>query len=387
MKLDSVIYFILFLFPVVFAAVSDQPLGNDESVQEVQLVESAQADQEIQPVESVQGVTDDKETDKVKCSNQFVKIHDFAFFNENFLEYLTLDEKARLVMTCRDLYRFINFPDAKFELVIKSILGPNASYKDSSDALKAEIRKIWNYFKLEMRTSSSRYRKNLENFIRIVNRDVEFTPRFYWLLVKGSTDISADTMWHVYNDNLKDYRKYYGESFKRNASLTSIAYFPQLSLKLLELNDNFSKEGLIINACLLPYLFNDFFKYLAENVYNISRDKLHYAIAYNYPNAYFGSHLDKHHKSIKKAAIILAGLKCLILSGLLCIAYQFVPREFDSIELRSLSVWLVISYILPLICTYKMKYENFEEFERDNIQSLNRIETSFKNVMYRLNKI
>ena len=375
MKLDSVIYFILFLLPIAFAAVLDQTFGVDEPDQEVQLVESSQKNQLVPLVEQTESTEvseSAKENEKDQCSNRFAKFHDLAFVKENILDYLPIKEQFMFMCTSTNYYRFL---EILYDQTVKSFLGRKGSYNNASDALKADIIKLWKYFRIEL-SSQNNSRTKFE------------AAEIFYDLINSKRNNSKELFKAISDDNYENYKNYYGGSLGGGIGLFSYPYFPQLSLILLKTNPkNIERCALIKNACYMPFLFKDFLKYLTRDVYGIKRKDLCEKLKNDYPKDLVPKFLDNHHNRIKEVAFTLTGLKCLTLSGFLLIAYQFVPREFDSIELRSVPVVIVLTFILIWLRSYRMKFENFEEFELGTIRTQNQIDLAFKILMHRINNM
>ena len=306
MVLDSVIYFIFFLLHVAFAAVLDQPFGIEAPVQEIQQVESSQEYQLVPLVEQTGSTkvseTEEsaKENEKDQCSNQFVKFHDALFIREHILSYLPINEQVQFMITCRDFSRLF---DAEYENLFKSVLGRNASYKDASDAMKADIKKLWKYVRIEL-SGQTNSRTKFE------------AAGLFYDLIDSKRNNSLELFKAFIDDNYDNYKNYYGSSLGGGIGLFSYPYFSQLSLILLKSNPEITERcALIKNACYMPFLFKDFFKYLTKYVYGIKRKDLCEKLKNDYSKDLVLKFLDKHHNRIKKVAFTLTGLKCLTLSG------------------------------------------------------------------------
>ena len=382
MKLD-VICLVFFLLPVVFTAVLEQPLETGEPAQEIQIVESAQAGQEVQLIESAQEgeevqlsepieqtestepsepIESAKENDKVQCPNQFVKFHDALFIREHILSYLPIDEQVKFMITCRD---FSHLFDAEYENLFKSILGRNASYKDASDAMKADIKKLWKYFKMEL---------------HLRNTNFDFEPKHFYTMLDLEFFTNDLTKQAIVNDNLEDYKLYIGDENDGSIRI-DLPHFPQLSLQLFknEFQSEFSESTplkIIKNALDFPHLFDDFFKYLAEDVYNVDRTELVSKLHEHVCDGVYLWKLSDYQYKLRDAQLTLASVNYVttisITSLLFGITFQLVPNDFKP---KLCSLYLFSSWVHLIIapCLYRSNFKQFNNFAKYNRSAVKRI--------------
>ena len=365
MKLD-VICLVFFLLPAIFTAVLEQTLETDEPTQEVQLVESAQENQEVQlsepiePAETSETDASAKKNDKVQFSNQFVKFHDAVFIREHILSYLPINEQVKFMITCRDFSRLF---DAEYENLFKSILGRNASYKDASDAMKADIKKLWRYFKMEL---------------HLRNTNFDFEPKYFYAMLDLEFFTNDLTKQAIVNDNLEDYKLYVDDEHDGSIRI-DLPHFPQLSLQLFknEFDSEFAESTtlkIVKNALAFPHLFDDFFKYLAETIYKVDRTELVGKLNEHVSGGLFT--LSEYHYKLRDAHLTLASVNftktALITCLLFGVTFKLAPND-DKPKLCSLFLFSSYVQLFTRPHLYRFYLKKFNNFARYNLSAVKRI--------------
>ena len=362
MKLNVICFIFFYLFPAVFTAVLEQPLETDGPVQEIQIVESAQENQEVKLSEHTKHAelskteNSAKKSVKVICSNQFVKFHDVVFIREHFLSYLPINEQVKFMITCRD---FCLLFDAEYENLFKSILGRNASYKDASDAMKADIKKLWKYFKMEL-------------YLRNTNAD--FEPKYFYAMLDLEFFTNNLTKQAIVSDNLEDFKLYIGDNYDGSIRI-DLPHFPQLSLHLFknEFKSEFSESTslkIIKNALAFPHLFDDLFKYLAENIYKVDRSELIGKLHEHMRDGVLLWGLSDYQYKLRDAHLTLASVTFTttvsITSLLFGITFQLIPNDAKPklCSLYLFSSWVQLFIAPKLYRFYLKQYNNFAKYNR-----------------------
>lgn len=155
-------------------------------------------------------------------ANYFIKFYENGLIQHFFLDYLPFNEQMKFKLTCRDFYS-LHYTESELERLSKLIPGTHSSYKDASETLKSDIRKLLKYYKIEMACRK---------------RDVEFTAYNFCKLINGSLFTSELVRKAVYLDNLTDYKLYFGEDpFAFENALDdamNVPHFPQISLNIFK---------------------------------------------------------------------------------------------------------------------------------------------------------
>ena len=156
------------------------------------------------------------------------------------------------------------------------------NYADSDDALKADTRKLWKYYKLQA------------NFLD----DTEiFTRETFFKIIDGSYCTEPFIKKIIEKDNIVEYTAAFGFPDLYYTSLNPKLYpfFSQISFVLLQTDLSHDELGCLVkNACYFPHIFDNFFKYLAHNVFNVSRDALVPKIRHEFPDNQNSDLLHQH---------------------------------------------------------------------------------------------
>ena len=302
-------------------------------------------------------------------TNYFIRFYENGLIQQFFLDFLPFNEQMKFKLTCRDFYT-LHYTESELELLCKLIPGTHTSYKDASEALKSDIRKLLKYYKLEMACRK---------------RDVEFTADNFCKLIHGYLFTSEMVRKAVYLDNLTDYKLYFGEdtfAFENAVSdAMNVPHFPQISLSIFKLAPYDYKQHyrLMKNACLFPYIFNDFFKNLALEKFNAPRDVLIYRIR---TTAYQGpENLSHFQNRLKTALLCLINSAFIIISLLFTVVYQLFPNN---------CVLLIhLSFLPALHFIHIYLFENFVEYDRAIVKNIylideiiNRVYSDIKNRIF-----
>lgn len=271
--------------------------------------------------------------------NPFDRFMEPGFIQRNFLDYLPFHEQLKFMLTCRDYKGFL---DVEYERLIKVI--PNSHI--SKDSLKADIRKLYRYFKLEGEARKC--------------HDEKFSLACFFQMIEGIYFTNPHVLSVIQKDNLDLFQSIFTIEYIAYVQLDR-PHFPQISLNLLKsLSDPNQLALLIQNACVSPHQFDSFFKHLAVNIYAVKRHKLLNRIRKEYPRLTFSIALDTYQYVLKNAFSYLALESSIICLILLLLANQFVP---SAIGLHSNTILLLMSLQKCIGFIYRMKYEGFAEYD------------------------
>ena len=212
--------------------------------------------------------------------NQFEKFIEPGFIKNTFFVFLTLQERMKFALTCRRYY--YEFIETEYDQLIKEIPSPHDSYRTAQESLKADIRKLWRYFTLEMIARKRNDKFTIDNFYEMMVGSF-FTADF----VKSA----------IQSANFREIDSVLGFIFSGYGNIVDPC-FPEISLILFKTETDQAKKDLLIqNALIFPYLFDPFLKHLTDNVYEIERDELLSVIRIKYPHWHYN--LQWYQKLIK----------------------------------------------------------------------------------------
>ena len=296
-------------------------------------------------------VIDPFETSK---PNPFRSIIGSGIMKYELIDFLQYKDMIRFVRTCHE---YLMFLEMEYESLLEEVpVSSNTSYKDCDNSLKAEIKKLYKYLRIEMS-----HRKTRDN--------ARFTFPLFFPILDGTFFIHDETRNVIKRDNLRDLKSKFG--YKYPTSLHSwIPSFPHISLRLLKTrHDPYEIKSLIKNAAEAPHLFDAFFKYLALNVYRVKRTDLERRIKKDYPNIVYLRHMDDYHSFIRQAFVYEARTaQILWFASITCIcAWLGSLTGFDAI----LSIGMIINLGLYAVLEqiYVEKFERFEGYDAEMLKS------------------
>ena len=199
-------------------------------------------------------------------TNPFNKIAEVAFMKRQLLEYLTLSEQLKFVATCRKFYGLLT---DDYDAFYEALTGLPSSYKKAAEDVKAEIRTLYKYFKLEMEYRQVSQRFTLDTFFCIIlNRTSRLKLENYFTNPVVSCEFGKENRLKL-ESNLAFLH------FEIYLSYPYYPHFPELSLILLRSqNDREMHSDLIMNALANPFFFDKFFYCLAKEILHVHRDDL-----------------------------------------------------------------------------------------------------------------
>lgn len=197
-----------------------------------------------------------------KSLNNDPNLMDSLIFN-----YLELSQQVKFMLTCRDNYKLLEF---EYDFIFEQLTNKKISYSSASKELKSDVVKLWRLLVLESNQRNSYKTFTFEKFFKIIN-DFKPDDEVGFFLNPFVSSL-------IKNENEKAYKSIYG-SLKNPLYYIKhyeIPHFPNISLLLIDSSPlDFEKRRILIeNAAVSPYLFNEFFKYLAEEFYKVPRHKL-----------------------------------------------------------------------------------------------------------------
>ena len=219
------------------------------------------------------------------------------------------------MLTCREYYSYL---ESDYNDIIELFTHFKNLYSISSKALKADVVKLYKYFQLEMI-----YRGTTEPFT---------IPLFYHMIEYSFSNPHQRFFKNLFIFRQMEQDNYCDHENKFPLTLNDYSYnvphFPELSLILLKsTNDMFERRILIGNALYAPYLFNEFFKYLAHEVYNVNRDELFESIKNEYPEFASNVSLIGHHQASKSVFCYFSTEHLLIsLTSIYLLNFKFRPE-------------------------------------------------------------
>lgn len=258
-----------------------------------------------------------------------------------------------------------SFPDnfealqAEHDDIIKTLVGPDCLYHESDEGLRAEIRKLWKYFKLQA----------------VFNVKEPFTRTVFYQMINrpfGSESFIGDI---IRIDNENAYEAMVGSAYfyKVLDHAKHLPLFPEISLLLLRSCPTQEEMAALLEcACRSPHLFDNFFKYLAKNVYNnVPRDELHLRIREDYPNLGLQQTLKWYNLGVKYA-LYVKGHNIFYAGGAasLLLSYFMIPAGSDRF-LSSVGVIFGLYALGSAIRTYyRSHYYGFTDAARESFMNL-----------------
>ena len=283
--------------------------------------------------------------------NPFEKFTEPGFIKNTFIEFLTVQERMRFALTCRRYYH--EFMEIEYDQLINEIPGPYGPYKTAQKSLKADIRKLWRYFKLEMIARKRNEPFKIDNFYE---------------MIAGSFFTADSVKSVILNENAEDFNSFIGVNVDRIRVYTR-PNFPEISLILFKSEtEQTKKDQLIKNALLYPYLFDPFFKHLTENVYKISRNELVTRTRSQYPNWNYPISIEWYQWVMWFYLNVEDALFGVILSIPIVVISQFFPKNLTN-HLYSLALGYFVIIMRKLLKKdHKSKYESFAKYNPRNVK-------------------
>ena len=228
---------------------------------------------------------------------------------------------------------------------------------DDIIVLRAEIQKLKEYFRLQA----------------LFNGKEPFTRAIFFQMIDGSYFTKPHINEIIQIDNESQYEAIVGNSYYYEilGHVKHLPLFPAISLILLRSNPTEEElESLIKSACRSPHLFDGFFKYLAENIYNISRDDLYDRITKEYPLSGFPIKLGLYNSSVK-CALTRVGLNRFFAGGAasLLLSYFMTPAESDRFVSGLGAIFGLYVFGNAIRVYYRSQYYGFTDVARESLKN------------------
>lgn len=187
-------------------------------------------------------------------------INDSVFIKNQVLGFLPFKDQINFMLTCRTFYHLL---DKELEELLKILSGNALYYSISPHELKMDIRRLYFYYKLE-RQFGLKDQFSLETFYKIIE-----APSSYFTSNKDVIKLVEHYNEYLYEKSFRNFYPFIYQECK------NIPHFPELSLILLKSKPDREKLLILLqNAIVSPFLFNNFFKYLVQEVFHIERNLL-----------------------------------------------------------------------------------------------------------------
>lgn len=283
--------------------------------------------------------------------NQVDRIFGSGIIQGDLFGFLRFPELIRFIYTCSEYSKIL---DKEYEKVLSEIPFTNIPYKECDKDMKAEIRRLYKYYMIEMPRIDSKENFSFPLFLSIINGR--------YLKLENSFQI-------IKNDNLRSLKSKFGYIIDERIDYES-PNFPQISLSLLK-SGNPLEMTIIQNACFAPQLYDAFFKHLAKNFHDVERDALVQRIMKEYPYINNPSNLIYHELFIK-GAFDYAILEIFVLTTLpIFIALSFTGFGINDFADAVIDILLCAGIKAIIRRIYHEKYENFEECDKAVLRRCN----------------
>ena len=284
--------------------------------------------------------------------NQCDRVEDLVSIRNDVLE-LVLEEVRESASP--------NFPDTfealqnEHDDIIKALVGPDCLYHESDEVLRAEIRKLWKYFKLQ----------------NVLNGNEPFTRAVFFQMINrpfGSESFLGDI---IRIDNENAYEASVGTfHYIYRHHLNHYPLFPEISLILFRSGPTEEEmAALVESACRSPHLFDNFFKYLAKNVYNnVPRDELHLKIQEDYPllSAQVQTNYKFYNVEVKMILYGYGFNRFVIGSATsLLLSYFMIPAGSDRFVSGLGAIFGLYVFGNAIRAYYRSHYDGFTDLARD----------------------
>ena len=271
--------------------------------------------------------------------NQVDRIFESGIIQGDLIGFLRFPDLIMFIYTCSEYRKIL---DREYEKVLTAIHVTNTSYKECDKDMKAEIRKLYKYYMIEMPRIDSKENFSFPLFLSIIDGR--------YLKLENSFKI-------IKNDNLRALKSKFGYIIDERIDYES-PNFPQISLNLLKSGTPLEMT-IIQNACFAPQLYDAFFKHLTKNVYGIKRDDLVQRLIKTYPHIYIDYPTSLiYHECFIKGVYSCAIIETFVLS-LLPIFMALIFTDFGISGSTKCCF-----YENKIRRTYQEKYENFEECDK-----------------------